>query len=52
MIKGEKWVMGGKELQHIFFRKKKSPEYDQLIDNMQISQEKQCSWARKNKIVF
>jgi hypothetical protein len=22
MIKGEKWVMGGKELWHLFFRKK------------------------------
>jgi hypothetical protein len=26
MIKGEKWVMGGKELWHLFFlKKKKSP---------------------------
>jgi hypothetical protein len=25
MIKGEKWVMGGKELRHLFFLEKKSP---------------------------
>jgi hypothetical protein len=25
MIKGEKWVMGGKELRHLFFSKKKKP---------------------------
>jgi hypothetical protein len=24
MIKGEKWVMGGKELQHLFFFRKKT----------------------------
>jgi hypothetical protein len=25
MIKGEKWFMGGKELRHLFFLEKKSP---------------------------
>jgi hypothetical protein len=28
MIIGEKWVMGGKELQHLFFFRKKSPDYE------------------------
>jgi hypothetical protein len=33
MIKGEKWVMGGKELWHLFFLGEKSPgnKYTQIF---------------------